>query len=165
MDIFKENLNKWYVETGSSTGSSIVKAREAGFPNIRGIELSFEYFEYCRKFFADNEKIKVYHGDSTEILWDVIKDIKGKITFFLDAHFSDGGTVSNGKGEVELLKELEQIGRHPTKTHTIIIDDYRCYGAGNRVLEDLILAINPKYKFAFGTYHPLIPNDVLIAKV
>ena len=165
MSIFKDNLNNWYVETGTSMGSSMNEAIEAGFKKLRGIELSNAFYNHCKQYFTSNKNVILYQGDSTEILWDVIKDIDERITFFLDAHNSGGTTVHNGKGQCEMIEEIEQISLHPIKNHIIMMDDYSAYIAGNTVLQDLILKINPEYKFTFGTYHSWLPNDVLIAKV
>jgi hypothetical protein len=161
MNVFSKYPNKYYVETGTCTGGSVMKALEAGFSVIRSVELSDYFYEYSSKQFLGNDRVKLYHGDSTLMLWDMIEDINEPITFFLDGHPSGGKTANNGTGVPELLKELEQIARHPIKTHTILIDDYSGYSPLN--LQGIMKEINPDYKFAFDTYQELYPGDMLTA--
>lgn len=163
MNLFPKYPNKYFVETGTCTGGGVLKAIESGFKNIRSIELSDSLYEYSKALFKDNPNVILYKGDSTLILWDVIKDITEPITFFLDGHASGGITTHNFKFEVELKHELRQIAQHPIKTHTILIDDYNGYQLEG--LQDIILKINPDYKFSFDTYADLYPGDVLVAQI
>lgn len=110
-------------------------------------------------------------GDSSKDLWALIKDIDAPMTFWLDAHIfpprPDGGK------NCPLIEELEQIKRHPIKTHTILIDDMHCCGsqAFDYLTQDdfiaKLLEINPNYHISFvprgdaGEY----PVNVLVAQV
>lgn len=118
--------NKYFVETGTFTGGGIQVALDSGFENIRSIEVIPDYHNAAKRTFAQFPNIKLYLGDSVDILWDVIKDIDCPITFFLDSHLADGD--KRAKVEVPLLLELDIINRHPIKTHTILIDDRRTFG-------------------------------------
>ncbi len=163
MNIFKNYPNKWFVETGTCCGGGVDRALEAGFQNIRSIELGEDLHVFCRTKFKGLDHIKLYLGDSTEMLYQMIQDINEPITFFLDGHNSGGITHWNGKEGIELISELYHIKRHPVKTHTILIDDYRGYKPAG--LEAILFGINPEYTLKLGTYHEIYPNDVLIATI
>lgn len=175
--IFNDYAGKHFVETGSFLGDGIQEAIEAGFENIISIEILECNFNICKNRFSNNENVKLFNGDSSIILYDIIKNINDKIVFWLDAHYSgesvDGGiSWKTGKGETwcPLLEELKQIKQHLMKNHTILIDDLRDWrserpqiGFGVEDLKRHILEINKNYKFYFLDGH--IPKDILVAEI
>ena len=166
---FAEFKNHYFVETGTYGGDSIVKAQQAGFKEIRSIEFDINLFKGASNRFAQSNDVTLYHGDSAKRLWDVIKDIDGQITFWLDAHIYP----PNGGKNCPLLEELDQIKQHHIKNHTILIDDMHCAGTeafDGLTQEDLInkiLEINPNYTITYvpggdgGEY----PVNVMVARV
>lgn len=128
-NLFKHfgNQNNILVETGSWRGDGIQAGIEAGFNIIHSIDIDKQSIDFCHSRFDLNnlnqDKIKLYYGDSSKILYDVIKDINEPITFWLDAH----SQLLEGEPEYEtkfpLLKEIDQISNHHIKNHMIIIDD------------------------------------------
>jgi len=65
-------------------------------------------------------------------------------------------------------QELKIIKNHPIKTHTILIDDLRCWnvkkiGFNTETLKQAILEINPKYKFELEEGH--VEKDILAAYI
>ena len=170
-NLLAQHSNNHYIETGIWRGDSLQFAREAGFKNIVGIELFQENIDFCRsRFYLEQypDVLRLVKGDSAYSLWNVIKDIDEPITFFLDSHsqlFEDEPKTEN---PFPLLKELEQIGRHPIKIHTIIIDDYlylthpKVTGWGNDEIEKALWKINPEYKISYVA-NPVVGN-LLIAE-
>ena len=167
---FGQFKNDFFVETGTFGGDGIAKALSAGFKEIRSIESEVGHVRYARQRFSQDTNVYIFHGSSAEILWDVIQNISKPITFWLDAHiFPPVSGVKN----CPLLEELEQIKRHPIKTHTILIDDMHCAGTAAfdfLTKEDLvkkILEINPDYTIRYvpggdaGEY----PVNVMVATV
>jgi len=157
-DLFSNYPNSAFVETGSCVGVGITRAYEAGFAEIYSIELSEELHNVCVGYFKDYPNIHLILGDSRYVLEGVISTINVPITFWLDAHRSGGLTV--GELIPPLLEEIEIIGRHHIKTHTVMIDDLRCWGWTDK-LKELLLFINSDYKFILedGTFE----KDVLVA--
>jgi len=151
--------NEYYVETGASGGGSIIRALEVrrqqhgAFKYIYSIDINPHSIFICKKNFGFHPNIKLWEGDSSTDLWEMIKDIPKPITFWLDAHRYP--PEDDGKKNCPLLEELEQIQRHPINTHTILIDDMNCCGTATFdyiTIEDLIekiLQINPEYKIKF----------------
>jgi len=166
-DQFKNHLNPVFFETGSYAGDGIEAAIQAGFSIILSMEVNPPNYEECRERFSGNDKVILVNADSCIDLWDQIKSISTPITFWLDAHYS-GDESPTGLVKYPLLYELNQIKQHPIKTHTIMIDDMRCWRGFNSARDyddtniiDTLMAINPSYKIRYidGTE----PNDVLIA--
>lgn len=168
-NIFQKYPNNYFVETGSGGGEGIQRAISAGFQKIISIELSEKYFNICKKKFESNENVEIVLGDSSIVLSSIILSINQPITFWLDGHHSCGDTAL-GKYWSPLMIELEQIGNHSSKNHTILIDDLRCWNVNNPVIrfgekeiKESILKINEKYTFVYEDGH--VPNDILVARV
>jgi len=141
-------------------GHGIGYALEAGFPKVYSIELSDKYFGFCTEKFLGNDKVSIIKGDSGQILYDVIKSIDTRITFWLDGHHS-GGDTARGIDVSPILRELDQLKKHPIKDHIILVDDLRDLNVGD--IMNKILEVNIHYKFLYenGT----VLNDILVAIV
>jgi hypothetical protein len=169
--LFKRYPNKWFVETGSYKGDGIQCAIDAGFVFIRSIELSKTLHHQCLNRFKDSSiSLGLYKGMSIYMLGSVIVRIKEPITFWLDAHYSEGCTAK-GDEMSPILKELAIIAEHPVKTHTILIDDVRQFGTKhfgfireNQIVE-VLKKINPDYKLTYDTGDKKFQHDVLVARV
>lgn len=165
---FTPHRNKIFVETGSYIGKGIKSAMRAKFKEIHSIELSEKYYNICKNKFINNSQVNMHLGDSGKILFDIISGINEPITFWLDGHCS-GGDTALGESCTALLQELEQIKRHPIKSHTILIDDVRLFGTkefdyiSKETIIEKLLEINPNYKISYQNGH--VKNDILVAKV
>ena len=167
IDTFKKYPNKYFVETGTCLGDGVYQAIDAGFQIIISIELSEELYNICVKKFRRYPNVILYNGDSTEVLWGIIKDITDPITFWLDAHYSGGAsgnkiiTAHNNKIETPVLEELEIIAKHPIKTHTILIDDARSFM--HLPIIRHLYDINKHYNISFidGAYK----KDIIVASL
>jgi hypothetical protein len=168
-DNFKKYLNEVFIETGSYMGDGIRQAITAGYNKIISIELSEKYFDYCKSIFKENPNVEIVKGDSYKVLPDIINNINTPITFWLDGHHSCADTAL-GDYWAPLIQELDVIKNHHIKTHTIMIDDMRCWLEPNPVhgfhTPDIIKKlneINPDYKFKYE--HGLQENDILVAYI
>jgi hypothetical protein len=107
-------------------------------------------------------------------LYDKIKDIDSKITFWLDSHWS--GTPDVGCDSVTicpLLEELEQIKQH-SNTHTIMINDIRLMNNSDNKYEGFpikieqiltkLYEINPNYQIKYFDDY-CAKNDILVAYI
>lgn len=168
-DLFRKYINPVFIETGSYTGEGIREAIEANFNKIYSIELSEKYFNMCLEKFNGNQNVHMTKGDSSLVLFDLIKDINENITFWLDAHCSEDDTAK-GIYYTPLIQELEQIKKHHINTHTIIIDDLRLWkeedskiGFGTNEIIKKIMEINNNYNLIYENGY--INNDILVAKI
>jgi len=167
-------LNPVFVETGTFQGDGVELARQAGFTKIVSIEISKNLCKKARARFEEYENIHIVKGDSSKVLWSVIKNIKERMTFMLDAHnllFDLKVPTDKGFEWWPLVKELKIIAKHPRKDHTIIIDDVSFFklhfNTNIEQAEDLLYKINPKYQFHFadGNFGDGIKtNNILIAE-
>jgi hypothetical protein len=171
-------VSEVFLETGTFQGDTIdyVNNNDICKPSkIISLELSDVFFAACTKRFENNERIHLYKGNSKYDLYDIIKDIPTKITFWLDSHWS--GTPDVGCDPITVcpvLEELEQIKNHHLNTHTIMIDDIRLMNnsdskfIGFPVTIDQIVAklyeINPNYTIRYFDDYTA-ENDVLVAYV
>ncbi len=170
--LFQRYHNPVLIETGTYLGEGIKFALAAGFQTIRSVELSDKLYADNVRRFAEKPSVKIFHGSSEEQLWNMIEDIRQPMTLWLDAHYS-AGITAKGSENSPILKELRIIGRHPIKTHTILIDDRRQVGTADFdfITEDQIragiLAINPAYQISYDTgsdAHEMFKNDIIVAR-
>lgn len=167
---FKGYLNYYFVETGTFWGNGVARALKEGFRQVRSIEFDAMLYNDAVRKFANYPNVQIVKGDSATDLWNLIKDIDQEATFWLDAHIYP---PVKGKQNCPIIEELKQIGRHPIKTHTILIDDMHC--ADTEAFdwlskEDLIAKIkeiNPNYVITYmpggdaGEY----PQNVMVAYI
>jgi hypothetical protein len=176
MPISAETLAKYrldlpfgFIETGSGSGEGIRRALQAGYRDVRSVELSKHWYQHCVHEFWNNPEVRLYHGLSEELLEAMLKPFVVPVTIFLDGHYAGDGT-SHGPVSCPLLEELAIIGRHPVKTHTILIDDLRCWrrddptiGFGVDEIIEAVKRINPDY--VIGYEDGEVPGDILTARV
>lgn len=168
-NLFIKYLNPYFIETGSYLGDGITEAIRAGFEHIKSIELSDKYYDLCVNKFKNNKNVEIIKGDSFKVLPSVIKKINKNITFWLDGHHSCGDTAL-GEHWAPLMQELDAIKEHPIKTHTIIIDDMRCWQEPNPVhgfykddIFEKLKEINPDYKLTYE--NGFEKDDILVAHI
>lgn len=149
-----------FVETGTYLGVTTELASRY-FSRVYTIELSQELYEQAQEKFHNNAKIRLYQGESAEILPNIINNFHEQAIVFLDAHFSLGNTAK-GKNNTPIIDELYKIKQTGFKNHILIIDDIRMFynpiaGVEQTFMEgypslhqivDAILTINPEYQCA-----------------
>jgi hypothetical protein len=171
-EVLSKYKNKNFVETGTLWGEAIEVALECGFEKIYSIEIDPEKVKFNREKFAkeiEEGKVNIVEGDTFEVFDDILKQITGKTTFWLDAHW-DGDV--EGQHKCPLPFELENISKMRSKSNTLLIDDRRLFGDkestwGWEITEDQIiekvLAINSKYDVSYENGH--VPNDIIVAQI
>ena len=132
-------------------------------------DLSIFVNDYNGKFKKEIEEgiVEIIEGDTFKIFKDVISKVDVPATFWLDAHW-DGDVL--GEYKCPLPFELEALLNHPIKTHTLLVDDRRIFGAsgsnwGEDLDEELLIEamtdINPDYQISFED--GCIPDDIIVA--
>ena len=136
------------IETGTHIGTSIQAALDAGFSEIRSVELYEPSYLYSLKRFEGDKRVKLFFGKSTDLLPEMIKDIPIPSVFWLDAHPSGPGTAMHeqwleGDPEADqaliLRREVAIIIEHGK--HVILIDDQNTWDNASH----LALMIENKY--------------------
>ena len=157
----KEYANKYgpniFIETGTFQGDMVYAVRSV-FDRIYSIELDDKLYERAKKKFSKYNHISILHGDSADVLPEILDHIKEPCLFWLDAHYSAGITA---KGELvtPILQELDYIFDHPVKDHVILIDDARDFEGKNdyptiQELRSLVLSQKLDYSFE-------VKNDII----
>jgi hypothetical protein len=185
----QQYISPIFFETGTFLGGGVRTALRNGFSKVITIELQQYLYDQCVngdptdrgedlvKEIAEG-KVDIHLGDTRTIMWDLIKDIDDRITFWLDAHV-DGGNYRQGQTPnvkpCPLYDEIQIIKNHKRKDHIILIDDLRImgndyssgYGWGYDTninsIKKMISEINPDYKFRYEDGE--IPNDILVAYI
>lgn len=168
-ETFSKYLNPTFLETGSWVGDGIQQALNAGFKNVLSIELSEKYYNLTKQRFITNENVKIFLGDSYKILPQILETIDEPITFWLDGHYMCGDS-SHGDFWAPLMQELDAIKNHKIKTHTIMIDDMRCWLEPNEThgfytpdIINKLKEINPDYRLTYEDGYQ--KNDILVAHI
>ena len=140
-----------FIETGTYKGKMVY----AVMPHIRpiySIELDPKHFENAYQRFSRYSDIQIIHGQSGDILPELLKDINNPCLFWLDAHYS-GGSTAKGDLETPIMQEIETILHHPSaEKHILLIDDARCFIGENdypkvEALQAFILKFFPDWVF------------------
>jgi hypothetical protein len=120
----KKEKYPFFIETGTANGDTTFEMEKI-FEHIYTIELNeLSFINTKNKYSGD--KINFYLGDSSEIICDILPNINDNAVFFLDGHYSGGGTAM-GKQHVPLYEELISINNFFKHKAIIIIDDYRLF--------------------------------------
>ena len=110
-----------FIETGTYLGD-MVAAVNNDFDRIYSIELNEDLFKQAVKRFAGYKHITIVHGDSSQVMPEILRPINIPCLFWLDSHYSAGINAREEK-ETPIWKEMRYICEHPINNHVILIDD------------------------------------------
>jgi hypothetical protein len=145
---------KIFIETGTFQGDGVMTALGLEFEKIYSIEIMFENYEYAFNRWGTYENVKLYSGDTANMLQTIMPEIKEPAFFWLDAHFHSSEPT---------YKELDIIESHEIKTHTILIDDIDFYFNKSHI-EARLKKINENYQISYEpTWRSL--EGILVAKI
>ena len=142
----------YFIETGTYKGDT-TRALRQRFEKLWTIELDNILFEKASMKLNPYSNIVVLHGDSSEVLKQIIPVLDRPALFWLDGHYSGEGTAK-GSVAAPLLEELNIIKKSAIVGHVIAIDDISdfCLKDGNMPLSKILEKleeINPQFKFYF----------------
>jgi len=124
------------IETGTCSGAGIDRFLEAGYGDIRSVELDRNWFEISSNRFRSNQMVKILFGDSREKMKDMLPDKPAVV--LLDAHPAGPGTAGHedfikhqSSGTLDqcsflqekiIYEEISIVSKSDHK-HLIIVDD------------------------------------------
>lgn len=120
-----------WIETGTFMGDTTnVLSKVAKM--VYSIEPEPTLFSKAEEKFRNTSNVKIIRGLSEEILPKLLTTLSGDICFWLDGHYSAGGTFK-GPQETPILDELDAIGRNIANMGNIVVmvDDIRLFDPGN----------------------------------
>lgn len=122
-----------FVETGTFMGDTI-DVMKNHFELLFSIELADQLAEKAKKRFLGIEKIHILHGNSGEMIKEILPELRGATLFWLDGHFSGevfiaGEMLKTAKADLNtpILAELESILKHGIGRNVVLIDDARLF--------------------------------------
>ena len=161
---YKNTIN-CFVETGTWQGDGIQVALDLGFDIVYSCDIDLPNIEKANIRFL-NKNVNLTHSSSAQFLKKIIPKLNDPSLIWLDAHVMadhTGVVFSNHQlelvknlnvGVCPLMEELEIIFKYAKIPHTILIDDYHCFGNwefDNLSVEDVkkyILEKNSHYNFS-----------------
>lgn len=109
------------VETGTYMGEMVAAVRGL-FRTIYSIEVSERVYRAAAKRFAHHGHVHILHGDSSDVLPQILSSLRSPTLFWLDAHYSAG--VTEGDEATNPIRgELDQILSREAGDDVILIDD------------------------------------------
>lgn len=145
------------IETGTFLGDTIAATNKL-FDHIYSIELSDELYEMAKERFKGNTKIDIRHGDSGDVIKDILDNVTQPCLFWLDGHYSEGNTAK-GQLNTPIIQELTHIFNTDIKGHVILIDDARCFNGTDdyptiNYLTEFVKGFNPNLQL-------VVENDII----
>lgn len=114
-----------FVETGTADGSTTA-AMVPHFDSLFTIEIDLDLYNAAFSQFANEPKVKCLHGDSSDVLPDLMSQLSVPTLFWLDGHYCGGNT--RGTLDSPVVSELETVLTKAPKGSVILIDDARLFG-------------------------------------
>jgi len=113
------------VESGTNLGYMVNDVRNE-FRHIISIEIDPALFARAKRKFKCFPHISLIHGDSSEVLPQVVAGLSEPCLFWLDAH--DANQRFNVKFEPPIMQELDAVLSHPVLGHVALVDDAWRFG-------------------------------------
>ena len=148
------------IETGTYLGET-VEATKKYFKRLYTIEMNKPLYEKAKRLFPKDNKIKMFLGDSAQVLPKILKGVNSPCLFWLDAHYSGGiGITLKPLKITPILQELKSILKNKVKNHAILIDDARFFTGNNdyptiKEMKTFVKEFLPKHKIN-------IENDIIV---
>ena len=123
-----------FLETGTYDGKTAQTAALI-FNEVHTVELEYHLFQNTNVFLSTLANVKTYHDSSPEMIKSVAPSIKGRILFWLDAHYSGEGTAMSNNNPYSpdaitpICDELKAIKECGLTDCVILIDDIRGFGS------------------------------------
>jgi len=155
---------KTFIETGTWQGDGILQSIRAGFDTIYTCDIDPDLVERAKDIYSYHPDLHVINNYSHLFLEEIMPKIDEECLVFLDAHIMPGKTgwedshrqieLCGGSTECPLVKEVDAISKSKIRTHTILIDDYGCFGSWVfnglqfKTIQNMIMNINKDYKIS-----------------
>ncbi len=116
------------VETGTYLGETI-QSQLNGFKKIISVEVATHLYQRAVRRFKKYSHVRIFNGDSGEVLKVIVPTLPSISIFWLDGHYS-GGVTGRGKLDSPIKEELQTIFKSQY-AHIILIDDSRLFDGTN----------------------------------
>ena len=166
--LLKKYLNPIFVETGTQRGDGVDLALKSGFKSVYSIEINENLYKGCLEKYKGEGRVRLFFGDSMDVLPSILETINEPVTFWLDAHVNGKGVKALGKKANPILQEIEIVMAYPYPK-IIFIDDIRLFIKKRGVwgyigLEDVINKINSYGNFDISYEEGYKRNDIMVVR-
>lgn len=160
--VLEKYKNEVFVETGTLNGEGVQAALDCGFREVHSIDIDKSLVDAQIKKYAGQPDRHFYAGSSATLLPGILKDIQGRITFWLDAHADGALTLKNTPvlGELKAIDDYICCLTHPDYYPTIMVDDMRLFSAEDKAEMTRLLGRYPGIVTVEDTV--VAPRDVLV---
>lgn len=130
-------INKYnivnFIETGTGMGETLDYVSNCNFKSIQSCEIERDQYNMLKQKYKD-DRIRLWCGDSTNMLITMLNNTSGPSLIFLDAHFPGTGYVRDSfiqtsdintlplEDELNILKSYKYLNES-----VIVVDDLRIY--------------------------------------
>jgi len=136
-----------FVETGTRRGNGIQCALEAGFDDVRSVDIDVDAFTKAALKYSHDYRVRLYLGDSGLLLPAMLHGVPYNAVLWLDSH-----EISTQLHEhnCPILRELDVLRKYPIRAFTILVDDIDVFEDAESTISveqitEYINAINPDY--------------------
>lgn len=153
-----------WVETGTYLGATTAFLA-ASAKHVYSIEPEPDLARRARERFAGNERVTILEGLSEDRLPELLHDLRGSVSFWLDGHYSEGLTFQ-GPTDTPIRFELSLIEKSLTRLDSVkvLVDDVRCFDPHSELYSDYP---SPSFlvKWADANEMPwTIEHDIFVAR-
>lgn len=125
-----------FIESGTFLGET---TRFLGdrYPKVISIEPEPKLFENAREFFESYANVEILNGTSETVFPNLIPQLRGDVSFWLDGHNSNGITYK-ASTDTPIACELQVIEENISNFEkiSVCIDDVRCFISQLKEYED-----------------------------
>jgi len=117
-----------FVETGTYKGDTVKAMLQSGrFTQLHTVDIYEDRVANAQRRFKGFANVTCWHGDSAELMPQIIMCLDAPTLFWLDAHHS-GGQIARSKGLIStpIMDELESVLGYERES-VILIDDARYF--------------------------------------
>jgi hypothetical protein len=125
-----------FVESGTFLGETTRYLGER-YPKVISIEPEPKLFENARRLFERNANVEILNGTSETVFPNLIPQLRGDVSFWLDGHNSNGITYK-ASTDTPIACELQVIEENISNFGkiSVCIDDVRCFISQSKEYED-----------------------------
>jgi hypothetical protein len=154
-----------WVETGTYLGQTTEFLAQDAL-QVYSLEPEPTLFKNAYTYFQDKMNVEIIHGPSEEVFPELLKKLQGNVCFWLDGHYSGGGTFK-GAFDTPILNELSMIANHLEQFNQVVvmIDDVRLFN-GDVHANEFYPSLNKLVEWSNKhhlTWH--IEHDIFVAKL
>jgi len=153
-ELLRENGRRFalrtLVETGTYRGGTMAALAD-DFDRVSSVELDDRLYEAAHRRFDGVANVEILHGDSGDLMPEIVEGLDAPTLFWLDGHYS-AGVTARGVEETPILRELDAVLGSGRRGDVVLVDDARCFTGENGwpsrdEVRERVRELEPEYVF------------------